>query len=176
MMKNLTLFIIFITTLMMIKPVVSQTFNNLEDGKDMQIDGLLVSYSVVKNKTKKGEDLYHLTATITSQTDKYLKLFNTAKETLKEEPKNAIVFFQFTNATGKAFSVTNAYFYPNRLYINVDYDCDKCPPLKEDEDSYIHNSKSYIIGTEFPSGSTSSDVYKIRVPEGEKPTVRVMVY
>ena len=161
---------------MMIKPVVSQTFNNLENGKDMQIDGMLVSYSVVKKKSKKGEDLYHLTATITSQESNHRKLFNTARESFTEEPKNAIVFFQFTNATGKALSSRDAYFYPNKIYINVDYECDKCPPIKEDEDPYIHNSKSYIIGTEFTKGSTLSNVYNIRVLEGQIPTVRVMVY
>ncbi len=175
-MKNLIPLITFILVIIFTTPLVAQTFTQLEDGKDMQIDGMLVSYSVVKKKSKKGEDLYHLTATITSQESNHRRLFNTAQETLIEEPKNAIVYFQFTNATGKALSSTNAYFYPNRIYINVDYECDKCPPLKEDEDPYIHNSKSYIIGTEFPQGSTSSEVYNIRVIEGVIPTVRVMVY
>jgi len=172
-MKYFTLIIvIFLFT----TSAVSQNFTQLEEGKDMQIDGMLVSYSVVKKKTKKGEDLYHLTATITSHQSNHLKLFNTAKESLIEEPKNAIAYFQFTNATGKALSSTNAYFYPNKIYINVNYECDKCPPIKEDEDPYIHNSKSYIIGTEFPQGSTSSNVFNIRVAEGQIPTVRVMIY
>ncbi len=175
-MKTLTIFITIITIFLFPNSLDAQTFTQLEDGKDMQIDGMLVSYSVVKKKSKKGEDLYHLTATITSQESNHRKLFNTARESLIEEPKNAIVFFQFTNATGKALSSTKAYFYPNKIYINVDYECDKCPPIKEDEDPYIHNSKSYIIGTEFPQGSTSSSVYNIRVIEGDIPTVRVMVY
>jgi hypothetical protein len=175
-MKNFTLLITFVLLIIFTTPITAQTFTQLEDGKDMQIDGVLVSYSVVKKKTKKGEDLYHLTATITSQESNHMKLFNTAKESMIEEPKNAIVYFQFTNATGKALSSTNAYFYPNKIHINVDYECDKCPPIKEDEDPYIHNSKSYIIGTEFPQGSTSSSIYNIRVIEGETPTVRVMVY
>ncbi len=175
-MKNLIQLITFILVILFSAPLVAQTFTQLEDGKDMQINGVLVSYSVVKKKTKKGEDLYHLTATITSQESNHRKLFNTARESLIEEPKNAIVYFQFTNATGKALSSTSAYFYPNKLYINVNYECDKCPPIKEDEDPYIHNSKSVIIGTEFPQGSTSSDVFNIRVIEGDIPTVRVMVY
>ena len=175
-MKNALILIGCVILLSSVSTLKSQSFTNLANGKDMEINGMLVSYSVVKKKTKKGEDLYHLTATITSQQSNHLKLFNTAQEFVTEKPKNAIAFFQFTNATGKALSSTEAYFYPNKIYINVDYECKKCPPLEEDEDPYIHNSKSYIIGTEFPQGSTSSNVYNIRVLEGQTPTVRVMIY
>lgn len=74
------------------------------------------------------------------------------------------------------FGIIAAIFLFNPIYINVDYTCDKCPPLKKDEDPKKYNNKSVVIGTQFPPGSTLSNVYNIRVPEGEDPTVRVMIY
>ena len=154
----------------------SQGFIQLKKGEDSQVNGMIVSYNVVKKQTKKGNDLYRLTTTVTNQENNYFRLFSTAQDFIVEEKKNAFAYFQFTNATGKAFSETKAYFYPTPIYVNVDYTCKKCPPLKKDEDPKKHKSKSVIIGTEFPPGSTSSNVYNIRVPEGEEPTVRVMIY
>ncbi len=175
-MKKYIIVLVFISILLSVNPLKGQGFTELKDGEDMSINGMVVSYSVVKKQTKKGSDLYRLTATITSRDNDHLQIFNTAQDYIVNDTKNAIVFFQFTNATGKAFSDTKAYFYPNPIYINVNYKCPKCPPLKKDEDPDNYNSKSVIIGTQFPSGSTLSNVYNIRVPEGDKPTVRVMVY
>ncbi|MFK5857348.1 MAG: hypothetical protein QM503_14555 [Bacteroidota bacterium] len=175
-MKYTIISFMFFASTFIINPLAGQGFTELENGVDMEVDGMIVSYSVVKKQTKKGNDLYRLTATITSHTHTEIDIFNNAEDFLIEDPKGAIAYFQFTNATGKAFSETKAYFYPTPIYVNVDYTCDKCPPLKKDEDPKKHKSKSVIIGTEFPPGSTSSNVYNIRVPEGEEPTVRVMIY
>jgi len=58
----------------------------------------------------------------------------------------------------------------------VPYKCKKCTPVKKDEDPYNHYTKSVIIGTQLAAGSTLSEAFNIRVPEGEIPTVRVMIY
>jgi len=154
----------------------AQGFVELKSGEDSQINGMIVSFNVVKKQTKKGNDLYKLTATVTNQENSNFRLFNKAQDVLIEETKNAIAYFQFTNATGKAMSSTGARFYPSPVYIKVPYECEKCPPLKKDEDPNEYYSKSMVIGTEFATGSTISKMYNIRVPEGEEPTVRVMIY
>jgi len=154
----------------------SQGFIQLKKGEDSQVNGMIVSYNVVKKQTKKGNDLYRLTTTVTNQENNYFRLFSTAQDFIVEEKKNAFAYFQFTNATGKALSNTSAYFYPSAVHIKVPYECEKCPPLKKDEDPNEYYTKSMIIGTEFAIGSTVSKVYNIRVPEGEDPMVRVMIY
>jgi hypothetical protein len=129
-MKKYTIILVFISILLSVNPLKGQGFTELKNGEDMLINGMVVSYSVVKKKTKKGSDLYRLTATITSRDNNHLQIFNTAQDYIIKEAKNAIVFFQFTNATGRSLSDTKAYFYPNPIYINVNYSCPKCPPLK----------------------------------------------
>lgn len=168
--------VLLLAFIVLSSPIFGQEFTELENGMDAQINGLLVSYSVVKKETKKGLDLYRLTATITNQGNDHLRIFDSSPEIFLEKPENAIAYFQFTNATGKALSATNAYFYPKPMYIKVPYKCPKCPPIKKDEDPYEHLTKSVIIGTQFVSGSTQSNVFNIRVAEGDIPTVRVMVY
>ncbi len=154
----------------------SQTFTMLKDGADTEIDGMLVSYNVIKKGTKKGSDLYRLTATVTNQNNNYMRIFENAIEAFSENPDFTLAYFQFTNANGKAFSSTSARFYPKPLYINVPYSCKKCKPVAKDEDPENHYNKQVVIGTQFPVGSTISKVYNIRVPEGEIPTVKVMIY
>ena len=165
-----------LTTIFFYCTVFSQEFVELKNGEDAHINGMLVSYSVVKKETKKGSDLYRLTATVTNQNNNYTRLFDNAMESFNEVPENALAYFQFTNANGKAFSSTSARFYPKPMYINVPYKCKKCTPVKEDEDPDNHYTKSVIIGSQLAAGSTLSDVYNIRVSEGEAPTVRVMIY
>lgn len=174
-MKKLALVIGLIISLLG-NTLFAQRFTQLKNGEDSLVNGMIVSYNVVKKQTKKGNDLYRLTATVTNQENNYFRLFSTAQDFLVEETKNAFAYFQFTNATGKALSNTSAYFYPSPVHIKVPYECEKCPPLKKDEDPNEYYTKSVIIGTEFPVGSTLSKVYNIRVPEGEEPTVRVMIY
>lgn len=168
--------VLFLAFIILNSPIFGQEFADLENGMDTQINGLLVSYSVVKKETKKGLDLYRLTATITNQGNDYLRIFDASPEVFVEKPENALAYFQFTNATGKGLSATNGYFYPKPMYIKVPYKCPKCPPIKKDEDPYEHFSKSVIIGIQFVSGSTQSKVFNIRVAEGEDPAVRVMIY
>lgn len=172
-MKTLT-FLIAIVILS--NPVFNQGFVELKSGEDTEVNGMMVSFNIVKKQTKKESDLYKLTATVTNQNNNTFRLFSTAQDFLVEEKKNALAYFQFTNANGKAMSSTSARFYPSPVRIKVPYECEKCPPLKKDEDPNEYYTKSVIIGTEFPIGSTISKVYNIRVPEGDEPTVRVIIY
>jgi len=174
-MKNTATFFLFIFSIL-INPLFSQEFVELNSGEDVRINGLLVSFSAVLKESKKDSDLYRLTATVTNQGGDYIRVFDYSPDVFTEKPENALAYFQFTNATGKALSATNAYFYPKPMYIKIPYKCKKCPPIKKDEDPYEHYVKSVIIGTQFVSGSTLTSIYNIRVAEGETPTVRVMIY
>jgi hypothetical protein len=167
---------IIVVIIFCVSPVFGQGFTELKDGEDSQINGMLVSYSVVKKETKKGSDLYRLTATVTNQDNNYTRLFEVATDYFNKEPQYALAYFQFTNANGKALSSTSTRFYPKPLYISVPYKCKKCTPVKKDEDPYNHYTKSVIIGTQLAAGSTLSEAFNIRVPEGEIPMVRVMIY
>jgi len=167
---------LFIAFLIFSVPAFSQNFTELQHRKDVQINGLLVSYSVVNKGSKKGSDLYKLTATITNQGNDYLRIYSTAPKVFVKKPENALAYFQFTNATGKALSATSAHFYPKPMHIKVPYKCKKCPPIAKDEDPYNHYTKSVIIGTQFVSGSTMTKTFNIRVAEGNVPSVRVMIY
>jgi hypothetical protein len=174
-MKKLT-FALFILFSMLTSTAFSQDFIELTDGQDSQINGLLVSYTVIKKGNKKGMDLYRLTATITNQGADYIQIFSTSPEIYIEKAENSLAYFQFTNATGKGLSATSGRFYPKPMYIKVPYKFKKCPPIAKDEDPYEHRTKSALIGTKFAAGSTLSKVFNIRVPEGETPQVRVMIY
>ncbi|MDA3905328.1 MAG: hypothetical protein PF484_04555 [Bacteroidales bacterium] len=174
-MKNIKLVLLLIFSIL-ISPSFSQNFVDLKSGRDTEVNGILVSFNTVTKGTKRGNDLYRLTVTITNRGNDYMRIFNHSPEVFIKKPENAIAYFQITNATGKALSATNAYFYPKPMYIKVPYKCKKCPPIKKDEDPYEHYTKSVIVGTQFVSGSTLNKVLNIRVPEGETPTVRVMIY
>ena len=132
-MKKLTA-LLFITFSVLTYSIKAQEFTDLSDGEDVEINGLLVSYTTVKKGTKKGADLYRLTATITNRGGDYVRIFDVSPEVFLQKPENAIAYFQFTNATGKAMSATNAHFYPKPKYIKVPYKCKKCPPVAKDED------------------------------------------
>lgn len=163
--------------LFLINPIFGQEFVDLQNGEDAHINGLLVTYSSVKKETKKGSDLYKIILSITNHGNDYLRVFSQSTETFVEKAENALAYFQFTNANGKALSATSARMYPKPLRIKVPYKCKKCPPpTDKDEDPYNHFTKSVIIGTQFVSGSTLSKTYNIRVPEGEIPTIRAMIY
>lgn len=175
MKKSTSLFILILS--LFISPLFSQEFIELKAGDNVEVNGLLLSFTVVKKGNKKGADLYKLTASVTNHGADYLKVFNQARENYIKAAEDAIAYFQFTNATGKAMSSTSAHFYPKPMYIKVPYKCKKCPPpTDKDEDPYNHYTKSVVIGSKFSSGSSLSKTLNIRVPEGETPTVRVMAY
>lgn len=154
----------------------SQNFVELTDGQDVELNGMLVSYNAVLKESKKESDLYRITTTITNKAGDFMRIFDVSPEVFIEKPENALAYFQFTNANGKALSATNAYFYPTPMYVKVSYKCKKCGPLQKDEDPYEYFTKSAIVGTQFVAGSTLSKVSNVRVSEGEIPKVRVMVY
>lgn len=174
-MKKYTLLLMLVVYVSSFE-LLGQNFVDLTEGKNTTINGILVGYSAVKKETKKGSDLYRITVTITNQGADYLRLFETAPDYFEENTANTLAYFQFTNANGKALSATSARFYPSPKYISVSYSCKKCTPVAKDEDPDNHYTKSVLIGLQFPSGTTKSESYSIRVPEGEDPKVRVMVY
>lgn len=174
MKKNATCLLLFVS--LFIGSTFGQEFIELSDSQEIEINGLLVGYTSVLKESKKDSDLYRITTTITNRGDNYIRIFESSPDVFTEKPDNALAYFQFTNATGKALSATSAYFYPKPMYIKVPYKCKKCPPIAKDEDPYEHYVKSIIIGTQFVSGSTLTSQYNIRVDEGVIPKVRVMVY
>ncbi|MBN2236636.1 MAG: hypothetical protein JW729_03700 [Bacteroidales bacterium] len=172
---------IIITTIValgfLLNALSAQEFIVLENGQDQQINGMLVGFSAVLKETKKEADLYKITVTITNQGNDYLRIFESAPDVYIEKPEHAIAFFQFTNATGKALSATDARLFPHPLSVKVSYACKKCPPpTKKDEDPNEYYTKMAIVGTQFVGGATLNKVLNIRVPTGEEPKVRVMVY
>lgn len=174
-MKKSTSVLILLLSIF-VSPLFSQQFVDLKKEESVEVNELLASYTVVKKGTKKGSDLYKLTISITNRGNDFLRIFNQAVPTFIKKPENAIAYFQFTNANGKAMSATSARFYPEPKYVKVPYKCKKCPPVQKDEDPYNHYTKSVIIGSQFLAGSSLSRTLNIRVPEGEIPTVRVMIY
>ncbi len=174
-MRRITRTLVFVFSLIVFTSY-SQEFVELRSGEDVEVNGILVSYNAVLKDTKKESDLYRITTTITNRGGDYMRVFSSSPEVFIEKPENAIAYFQFTNANGKALSATSEYFYPKPMYIKVPYKCKKCPPIAKDEDPYEHYTQTVIIGTQFVSGSTLSKVANVRVPEGEIPQVRVMVY
>lgn len=175
MKKNTSILILLLS--LFISPLFSQEFVDLIKEESIEVNELLASYTAVKKGTKKGSDLYKITISITNRGNDFLQIFNEAVPTFIKKPENAIAYFQFTNANGKAMSATSARFYPKPKYIKVPYKCKKCPPPTDKKaDAYDHYTKSVIIGSQFVSGSSLSRTLNIRVPEGETPTVRVMIY
>lgn len=175
-MKKRTSTLILLLSLF-ISPLFSQEFTDLNKEESVEVNQLMASFTTVKKGNKKGSDLYKITVSITNRGDDFQIIFDEAVPTFIKKPENAIAYFQFTNANGKGFSATKTHFYPKPKYIKVPYKCKKCPPPTDKKaDKYDHYTKSVIIGSEFLSGSSLNRTLNIRVPEGEIPRVRVMIY
>ncbi|GMT45938.1 MAG: hypothetical protein IEMM0006_1770 [bacterium] len=154
----------------------AQNFVTLKAGKTTQINNIAVSYIAAIKKTKKGEDLYRVTISITNRGGVFQRIFSRAVKTFRKTDNNALAYFQFVNATGRAFSAISGKLYAQPLTIEMPYKCRKCPPpADKKKDLYNHYVKSYIIGTQFQSGTTLTGTYNIRVSRGVTPVVRVMI-
>ncbi len=174
-MKKITLFL-FVIGLLFDTTAFSQQFVTLQAGKTTQIDGFSASYVAVLRKSKKGEDYYRVTVSLTNNENDYIQLFGRATETFIRTDQQPLAIFQFANATGRGFSSTKAKMYPHPVTISVPYKCKKCPPpTNPKEDPYNHYVKRYYIGVQLQHGSIIMGRYDIRVPAGMKPVVRVAV-
>jgi hypothetical protein len=153
-----------------------QDFINLNPGETQEINGIAVSYVAAKKKTKKGEDLYRVTVSITNHGGDYIQVFPMAKRIFVKKDENALAYIQFTNATGRGMSATSGKLYSNPMVVQVPISCLKCPPPTNPKaDKYTHTIKNYVVGTRFLSGSTISRAFNVRVSQGGFPNVRVMI-
>ncbi len=149
----------------------------LRAAKATQINGISASYIAAIRKTKKGEDYYRVTVSITNNGGNYQQLFSEASKVFTKIGHSALAYFQFANATGRGFSAVSGKLYAGPLSILVPYKSKKCPPPADSrEDPYNHFIETYFIGMQFPSGATISKSFSIRVPEGVVPVVRVMMH
>jgi len=174
-MKKLILSLFFVSFFAGIQ-LEAQQFVNLKAVKTTQINGISVSYIAAFRKTKKGEDYYRITVSITNNGADYRQIFSEASRTFTKISHNALAYFQFVNATGRGFSAISGKLYARPLTIAVPYKTKKCPPPADSkEDPYNHYVDTYYIGMQFPSGETITKSYSCRVPEGTIPAVRVMI-
>lgn len=175
-MKKFTLSL-FVVLLFAALSSEAQQFVILKAGKTTQINGISVSYIAALRKSKKGEDYYRITVSITNNGGDYQQLFSEASRTFTKSNHNALAYFQFVNATGRGFSATSGKLYARPLTMAVPVKCKKCPPPPADskKDPYNHYVLTYYVGMQFRSGSTITRSYSTRVPEGVVPVVRVMI-
>ncbi len=155
----------------------AQQFVILKAGKTTQINGISVSYIAALRKSKKGEDYYRATVSITNNGGTYQQIFSEASKVFTKIGHDPLAYFQFVNATGRGFSAVSGKLYASPLTIMVPYKSKKCPPPTDSkEDPYNHFIETYYIGMQFPNGTTISKSFNIRVPEGALPVVRVMIH
>ncbi len=155
----------------------AQQFVTLRAAKATQINGISASYIAALRKSKKGEDFYRVTVSITNNGGDVQQIFSEASKVFTKIGHNALAYFQFVNATGRGFSAVSGKLYARPLTIMVPYKTKKCPPPTDSkEDPYNHYVETYFIGMQFPSGATISKSFSIRVQEGVIPVVRVMIH
>jgi len=175
-MKVKSTFFIFIFFLFISSLGFSQDFINLSPGKTREINGVAVSYVAAKKKTKKGQDLYRVTVSITNHGGDYIQVFHMARKVFVKTDQNALAYIQFMNATGRAMSATSGKIYSKPLTVQVPIDIPKCPPPTNPKaDKYNHVIRTYVMGTRFLSGRTLSRTFNVRVSQGSFPQVRVML-
>ncbi len=168
-------FLLLVSVLFAFSEMSAQQLVTLHNGKDTQINNYTVSYVATRKKSKKSEDYYRITVSVTNNGGNYLELFREAETSFNKEHLQPLAFFQFANATGRGFSATTGKLYPNPLTIAVPYKCKKCPPpTNSKEDPYNHYTATYYIGVQFRHGSLITGRYDIRVPAGTEPVVKVI--
>lgn len=154
----------------------AQGYVELREGKTQSIYGFDASYQTFKRKTKKGEDYYRITVTITNEGNNWIHVFPVATRRFAKNNKTFLADFRFVNATGRGFSSTNGKLYPQPLYIKVPIDIKKNPPPKNPKaDPYDHYMKTYVAGVQFLSGQTMTRSFNVRVREGVIPRVQVLI-
>ena len=174
-MKKTTL-LLLLSGIFVFSEMSAQQLVTLHNGKDTQINNYTVSYVATMKKSKKSEDYYRITVSVTNSGSDYMELFREAETNFDKEHLQPLAFFQFANATGRGFSATTGKLYPHPLTMPVPYRCKKCPPPSDSkEDPYNHYTATYYIGIQFRHGSLITGRYDIRVPAGTEPVVKVIV-
>ena len=154
----------------------AQDYVDLNLGESKKANNIQVNFNGAEKKSKKGEDYYRVTVTITNEGMGWHTIFDKAMETYVKSDKSVIVHVNFLNATGRGMSATTGKIYGNPIYIDVPIRTKKCPPPKnKDEDPYNHSLKPYVVGVQFANGVSLVHSFNIRVPEGTTPQVRVML-
>lgn len=168
--------LLFLSLFLIISTAFGQDFINLKPGESQEINGIAVSYIAAKKKTRKGEDLYRVTVSLTNHGGDFIHLFPMAKKYFIKKVEKALAYVQFTNATGTGLSTTSAKIYSKPIRMKVPIDCLITPaPTDPDAPKSVHTIQNYIIGTRFLSGSTINGTYNVRVSHGDFPKVRVMI-
>jgi hypothetical protein len=147
--------------------VAAQSWQEIEEGKTLSIQGLDISFITSHIKVVKGQDVYQITASISNNGPDIKHLFSQARYNFLQEPENAWLHFRFTNATGKGLSSRQGYIYPNTFSMMFPYKCD--PNAKND------TYDSRIIGIGLNTGQALTNEWRVRVEKGEKPTVMVLL-
>ncbi|MBN2638718.1 MAG: hypothetical protein JXR65_06480 [Bacteroidales bacterium] len=154
----------------------AQDYVDVKLGETKSNNTIEVNFSGVKKKTKKDEDYYRVTLTVTNLGPSWSNIFTTAVKNYIKSDKSAVAEVNFLNATGRGMSATTGKLFGNQITIQVPFKCKKCPaPKKKDEDPYNHYVETYVIGTEFLNGSSVFHSFSIRVPAGAIPDARVML-
>ncbi len=145
----------------------AQSWQTIEEGKALQIQGMDVSYITSYIKEVKGQDVYQITATISNSGDKIIHLFSQARYSFIEEPGNAWAHFRFTNATGTGLSSREGHIYPNTYQMMFPFKCNS----SDKNDTY----ESRVIGVGLEAGQSKTGEWRVRVNKGEKPELSVFL-
>lgn len=154
----------------------AQGYVGLQVNKTENVDGIDVNYQTFKRKTKKGEDYYRVTVTLTNTGNNWIRIFPEAMRQFIKNDRTAFAHFRFENATGRGFSATMGKVFPQPIFIKVPISVKKCPPPKNPkEDPYNHYLRTYVAGVQFLNGETVTKSFNIRVREGIIPRVQVLI-
>ena len=154
----------------------AQGFVDLSAGRTQRVYGFDASYQTFKRKTKKGEDYYRITVTVTNEGNNWIHVFPVAARRFRKNNKTFLADFRFVNATGRGFSATEGRLYPHPVYIKVPIDIKKNPPPKDPKaDQYNHYMKTYVAGIQVLNGQTMTRSFNVRVRQGAIPRVQVMI-
>lgn len=154
----------------------AQGFVDLREGRTQTVYGFNASYQTFKRKTKKGEDYYRITVTLTNRGSDWVHVFPVAARRFVRNNKTFLADFRFVNATGRGFSATNGKLYPKPVYIKVPIDIKKNPPPKNPKaDQYNHYMRTYVAGIQFLNGQTMTRSFNIRVRQDAIPRVQVLI-
>lgn len=154
----------------------AQGYVELQRDKTQNISGIDVNYQTFKRKTKKGEDYYRITVTLTNTGSNWIRIFPEAIRQFIKNDRTAIAHFRFENATGRGFSATSGRIFPQPIFIKVPISVKKCPPPKNPKvDPFNHYLRTYVAGIQFLKGTTSTKNFNIRVREGAVPRVQVLI-
>lgn len=154
----------------------AQDYVEVQLGQTKMMQNVQVNFNGVIKKTKRNEDYYRVTVTVTNEGSNWFTIFDRAEKSYVKSEKSVVAHMDFLNATGRGLSATRGKIYGMPVTVQVPYKCKKCPPPKDKKkDPYNHYLRPYVVGSQFLNGSSLVHSFNIRVPEGQKPKVRVMI-